>query len=311
MENRKLRVVVLPELGGRIWSIVYKPRDHELLWQNPRIPPQKAPFGAVFDNVWCGGWEEMFPNAAPGIINGESYPDHGEVWCLGWNSEVKSRAGGLYLALQTPTSISAVLIEKHLMLLEDEPCLEIVYKLRNLSTKQLPYLFALHPAFAVTHSCRLDLPPMKLDPDPSFPGTLTGAEPQFEWPYASRGGEKVDLRTAYPSTSGEVFFLYGHDFTEGWFAITDTDERLSWGLRYASDFFRSCWIFATYGGWRDYYALLVEPSTAFPSQIEQALELGRLPFLLPRSSVESTVRFQVQEGLSRVNGVGPEGTFEE
>lgn len=311
MENLKLRVVVLPELGGRIWSIVYKPRDRELLWQNPRIPPRKVPFGAVFDDVWCGGWEETFPNAAPGIINGESHPDHGEVWCLEWESEVKTSSGSNLLALQTSTSISAASIEKHLMLLEDEPCLKIVYKLRNHSNRELPYIFALHPAFAVTPSCRLDLPSMKLDLEPSFLGTLTESELPFEWPYAKRSCEKVDLRTTYPSSSAEVFFLYGNGFNEGWSAITDTADRLSWGLRFAPEFFRSCWIFATYGGWRDYYTLLIEPSTAFPFQIERALELGQVQSLPPQESVESSVRFQVQEGMSRVNGVGPEGAFEE
>lgn len=304
-------MVVLPELGGRIWSIVYKPRDRELLWQNPRIPPQKVPFGDVFDDVWCGGWEEMFPNAAPGAIHGEYYPDHGEVWCPKWESEVKTSGGSLHLALQTTTSISAASIEKHFMLLDDAPCLEIVYKLRSYSTRELPYIFALHPAFAGIPSCRLDLPLMQIDLEPSYLGTLTESEPRFEWPYATRRGEKVDLRTAYPSTSGEIFFLYGHNFKESWSAITDTDDRLSWGLRYAPEFFRSCWIFATYGGWRDYYALLIEPSTAFLFQIERALELGRVQSSPSHGSVETTVRFQVQEGLARVNGVGPEGAFEE
>lgn len=229
MENRMLRVVVLPELGGRIWSIVYKPRDRELLWQNPRVPPQKVPSGAVFDDVWCGGWEEMFPNAAPGSLQGETYSDHGEVWPLTWESEVRNTGGSLRLALQTSTPIRAASMEKRLTLREDAPCLEIVYTLRNHSAREMPYIFALHPAFAVTPACRLDLPAMQMDLEPSFPGTLTETKPRFEWPYATRRGEKVDLRTVYPATSGEIFFLYGHNFKEGWSAITDTDERLSWG----------------------------------------------------------------------------------
>ncbi len=311
MENRMLRVVVLPELGGRIWSIVYKPRDRELLWQNPRVPPQKVPSGAVFDDVWCGGWEEMFPNAAPGALQGETYSDHGEVWPLTWESEVRNTGGSLRLVLQTSTPIRAASMEKRLTLREDAPCLEIVYTLRNHSAREMPYIFALHPAFAVTPACRLDLPAMQMDLEPSFPGTLTETKPRFEWPYATRRGEKVDLRTVYPATSGETFFLYGHNFKEGWSAITDTDERLSWGLRFAPEFFRSCWVFATYGGWRDSYALLIEPSTAFPFQIERALALGRVQPLPSHGSVETAVRFQVQERLARVNGVGPEGAFEE
>ena len=83
LENRRLRAVVLPEYGGRIWSIRYKPLDRELLWKSPRIPAHRPAFGAVYDDVWSGGWDEVFPNDAPGVIHGERYPDHGEVWASG------------------------------------------------------------------------------------------------------------------------------------------------------------------------------------------------------------------------------------
>jgi galactose mutarotase-like enzyme len=311
LENRALRVVALPELGGRVWSIVYKLHDRELLWQNPRIPPQKVPFGAPFDNVWCGGWEEMFPTAVPGIINGESYPDHGELWCLSWQTEAETRLDRVILKLRASAPISGVEIEKHLVLRGDAPSLEVTYRLENLTRLSLPYLFALHPAFAVSPTCRLDLPPMRLEPDPSFPGTLTDVEPEMRWPQLWRRGKQVDLRTVYPASSGEVFYLYGHDFTEGWFAVTDTKSQLSWGMSFSPQFFPACWIFATYGGWRDYYALLIEPSTTFPAQVESAIEAGQAPILAPHESVETTVRFQVQEGLPRVSGLNPEGDFVE
>ena len=37
LENRLLRLVVLPEAGAKIWQISYKPYDTDLLWNNPRI----------------------------------------------------------------------------------------------------------------------------------------------------------------------------------------------------------------------------------------------------------------------------------
>lgn len=43
IENELLRVVVLPQLGGKIWSIVDKRRDCELLWHHPRVGPRPAP----------------------------------------------------------------------------------------------------------------------------------------------------------------------------------------------------------------------------------------------------------------------------
>jgi len=311
VENRALRIVVLPELGGRIWSIVYKPHDRELLWQNPCIPPERAPLGAAFDDVWCGGWEELFPSGAPGIINGEQYPDHGEVWSLAWDSEIESYEDGARLTLRCHTPISRVEVAKTLSLHGDDALLEVKYSLSNLSAAELPFIFALHPAFAVNAACRLDLPPMTVDLDPTYPGTLTGSRSSFKWPCAERDGGGVDLRTVFPASSREVFFLYGHDFAEGWFAITDTNDRISWGLAFSREFLRSCWIFATYGGWRDYHTLLVEPATAYPQQIEQAIQKGRAPILLPHARVETNVSFRVQEGFSQVSGLNPGGMFEE
>jgi len=311
MENRALRVTVLPELGGRIWSIVYKPRDRELLWQNPRVPPQRAPFGAAFDNVWCGGWEEMFPTSAPGIINGEQFPDHGEVWSLDWDCEPGERDGQTTLTLRCRTPISAVEVEKRITLRADEPVLDMTYALRSLSASPLPYLFTIHPAFAVSPACRLDFPAMNVALDPSWLGTLTETPINFRWPLAPRRGGEVDLRVVPPATSREVFFFFGHDFTEGWFAITDTAEKLTWGMNFPPEFFRACGVFAAYGGWRDHHTLLVEPATAYPQQIEPAIEHGRAPVLAPQARVETRVTFRVQEGLTRTSAVSLNGEFRE
>ena len=311
LENRALRVVVLPELGGRIWSIVYKPRDRELLWHNPRIPPQKAPFGAPFDNVWCGAWEEMFPTPAPGVINGETYPDHGEVWSLAWDATTESQQESVTLQLRCETPISAIRMEKRITLREGEPRLEVAYSLTNLSQSDFPFLFALHPAFQVTPRSRLDFPPMSVELEPTYPGSLVGVQSPFAWPFATRGGKPVDLRIVQPDSSGEVYFFYGTNFREGWCAITDTRERLTRGLVFSPEVFRSCWLFATYGGWRNYHVAILEPCTSYPQQIEQAIQKGQASTLPKGGKLETTVVFQVQEGLSSVSGLGTDGSFRE
>ena len=59
VENRFLRLVVLPEAGGKIWQITYKPMDAQILWNNPRILPAKHAIHARYDDVWSGGWDEL------------------------------------------------------------------------------------------------------------------------------------------------------------------------------------------------------------------------------------------------------------
>src|SRR3977135_3714353 len=79
LENRYLRVLVLPEAGAKIWQITYKPFDAELLWNNPRVFPCRFPLNSRYDDVWSGGWDELFPTDEVATIDGETYPDHGEL----------------------------------------------------------------------------------------------------------------------------------------------------------------------------------------------------------------------------------------
>ncbi len=311
LENRRLRIVVLPELGGRIWSIVYKPLDREVLWHNPRINPQKVPFGAGFDDVWCGGWEEMFPTAAPGEINGERFPDHGEIWSLPWATSQEATADSASLRLRCKTPISGVSVEKCLLLVGDEAKLHVAYTIENLGSIELPFIFAMHPAMAVSEGYRIDFPPMSVDLEPSYPGTLTGAPASFLWPLAPRDSTSADLRSVCSPSSREVYFLYGHGYQEGWCAITDQARRFTAGFTFSPEVFRSCWIFATYGGWRGYQVALLEPCTSRPQQIEAAVEQGRAARLPPGGTWSTAVTFAAQEGLSLVGGLASDGMFRE
>ena len=311
LENQNLRVVVLPELGGRVWSIVYKPLEREILWHNPQIRPERHPLGTAFDDVWCGGWEEMFPTAAPGTINQKPFPDHGEVWCLPWtaNAEDSSGSAGLRLSCQGP--LSGATVEKYFRLCGDDSQLEVTYAITNTSKHELPFMFALHPALAISGGGRVDFPAMSVDLEPSYLGTLEGVTTPFEWPFALRNGNPLDLRRVCTVASKEVYFLYGHGYQSGWCALTDPEARLSMGFVFPPDVFRSCWLFATYGGWRDYQVVLLEPCTSHPQQIEMAIEKQRAVRLAPGASWRTAVTFLVQRGLSSVNGLTSDGRFRE
>ncbi|MFB3920885.1 MAG: DUF5107 domain-containing protein [Terriglobia bacterium] len=309
LENQSLRVVVLPELGGRIWSILAKSYNRELLWHNPRIPPQTAPFGAVFDNVWCGGWEEMFPSPAPSVINGESYPDHGEVWCVPWHSETSCDSGKACVLLSCDARISAVRLEKRITLHGEGARVQVSYFLHNPTGVDFPFIFTLHPAFAAPPGTRIDFPPMTVELDPTYPGTLTGVPSPFVWPHADRKGNAVDLRQVAPPSSGEVYFFYGRDFKEGWCALTDPADRFTWGLVFSPTFFRSCWMFSSYGGWRNHHLAILEPSTSFPQQVENAIRNKTAAVLPAGGTLETSVVLQVQGGLTHVKGLTPEGEF--
>ncbi len=116
LENRTLRLVILPEAGAKIWQITYKPLDLDLLWNNPRVLPQTQPMNSRYDDVWSGGWDELFPNDEVAVIDGEPYPDHGELWTGKWDAETFSSPEEVGVKLRFTTPISSIQVEKHIVL---------------------------------------------------------------------------------------------------------------------------------------------------------------------------------------------------
>lgn len=55
IENEYLKAVFLPELGGRLWSLVDKTRDRELLYCNPVFQPGNL----ALRNAWFSGGVEF------------------------------------------------------------------------------------------------------------------------------------------------------------------------------------------------------------------------------------------------------------
>ena len=307
LENRCLRVAVLPEAGGRIWQITYKPLDVDLLWNNPDVPAACQPMYASYDDAWSGGWDELFPNDEAADLQGLLLPDHGELWTGKWQATPVENEGAVGLHLRTYTPITNFLAEKTLLLRPRSATLEVTYRLTNEGPGPMPFLFKLHPAFAVSSRHRIDFPPMAIRLEPEFTGTLDGAPPIFPWPYASVKGATVDLRQIPDVSSKAVHFFYGTGFASGWCGITNQANQLATALRFDPEVFSSCWLFASHGGWRDLNVAVLEPATGYPFRINSMIDEGRAHILGPGKTLETKVLFSVQEGMRSIGGVEEDG----
>lgn len=87
LENKYLNIVVLPELGGRIDSILYKPTNKNWVWKNKQLNNSYVSKYANYDDNWQGGWEELFPNDAVEDFTWGKGLDHGELWSSKWKVE--------------------------------------------------------------------------------------------------------------------------------------------------------------------------------------------------------------------------------
>ncbi len=85
LENRYLKVTLLPEFGGRILSIIYKPTGHEQLYRTEVGVPYGIK-GDTFYYDWlmvAGGIFPTFPDA-----------EHGKTWLKPWDFRIVKQSAG-------------------------------------------------------------------------------------------------------------------------------------------------------------------------------------------------------------------------
>ncbi len=309
LENDVLRAIVLPQAGAKIWQIRYKPLQADLLWNNPNLGPARQALYASYDDTWSGGWDELFPNDEAGELLGRNLPDHGELWTGEWHADPAEAGDAAGLRLRFETPVSHFLVEKTVLLRPARAVFDVQYKLTNRGAESFPFLFKLHPAFAVSAEHRIDFPAMMVQREPEFAGTLEGAPLTFAWPDAQIGDEVIDLRQVPGEGSGAVHFFYGTEMAAGWCGITNRANRLAAAVRFDPEVFSSCWLFATYGGWRDLNVAVLEPSTGYPYKMQSMLDHGQACWLGPGESLETGVLLTVQEGLRSIGGVEEDGTI--
>jgi hypothetical protein len=310
LENAHVRAMFLPELGGKLWSLIDKSADSEVLWHNPRMGPRLASYGAAYDDWFCGGWDELFPNDAPTALTGDPYPDHGEWWSMPFEWSTESSDELSALVLRRRGVVTDTLVEKRIELHADAAALHIHYRLVNHSYQPLDYLWKLHPALAITPQHRIDMPAHRVVVDEGFRGRLGATVDTFQWPFADSDHGRVDMRQVPPVTARACDFYYALDLPQGWCALTDTAQRRGFGLAFDPDVFRSVWVFGAYGGWRNLYVAILEPCTGYPYLLDTAVAQGTASRLEPGAELRTSLTAVLYRGMTGVAGITIDGAVQ-
>jgi hypothetical protein len=93
MENEYLKLTFLPDVGGRLYEVIYKPTGHRETYRNPVLKP--SPWGPPQQGGWlaAGGIEWCFP-----------VEEHGYEWGVPWIAEVEHRGREATLTLRDTTA---------------------------------------------------------------------------------------------------------------------------------------------------------------------------------------------------------------
>jgi hypothetical protein len=290
LENGRVRATVLPTLGGRVWELEDRVRGRQWIWHRPGVRLVQVPPGTVYDDVWAGGWEELFPNDAPVVFEGRELPDHGEWWAQAWRVTDRGDGEVARVRLEARCAVRQAHCVKEFSLARESDSLTASYRIVNEEREGFHFLFKQHFPVALTPSCRLVVPGGTVHPvDPAFGTLLPGSGP-YPWPLAAAPGSTVDLSRIPPPESRAREFVYVTGVEDGWCGVEDPRRGAALRMQYSSRDLPYLWLFLTYGGWRDCYTAVLEPCTNMPKDLVEATRRGQAGFLGPGEAFTTSVR---------------------
>jgi galactose mutarotase-like enzyme len=310
LENELIRVTVLPDLGAKIHELIYKPSGHDFMYHHPRVECRTPVFDVNIDNWWTGGMDEAIPTGHPCNYKGENFPFLGEAWSLPWSYQIQeiSRTE-VCLYMRRTLIISPLVVERWITLRQGETKLHLRHKITNSGYQPFEFLWGLHPGFAVTPDCRIDLPAMEVQIEESSPDNRLGEQgTNYIWPYASdKNGNQIDMSLVQPPEAGTMDFHYVTSLKGGWLALTDTKKKVGIALVFPKEVFKSIWLWLVYGGWRSIYVAAVEAWTGYPAKLSDAVDHGEYSSLNPGETLECETKFIIYTGFREVISIDPSG----
>ena len=273
LETDWLRASVLPEVGAKIYDLIWKLAGRNLLWHNPRILPQTYSIDGNFDNYWCGGWDDGFPTCDPCEYRGELYPGLGELRSLKWQVQDScADREKVSVRLFAFGPISPVRVEKTVTLLANSPVLRMGYEIKNLGPLPLEFIWGTHPALEAHEYLILRVPAktgiVGQATDPQW-GT---SGQRYAWPRLETPAGITDMSLVRGIDARSACGHYATDLEGGWYAVEDVRNGEGFLLKFPQQLCPYLWMWLVYGGWRGYHHIIVEPWTSYPNKLAEAVQ---------------------------------------
>jgi Domain of unknown function (DUF5107) len=290
-ENEWLAISILPEVGAKLYDLIWKPSGRNFLWHNPRISPQRFAIESNFDNYWCGGWDEGFPTCDACEYKGENYPNLGELRAVRWDVLSAGREGGDQVArLSAFAPITPARAEKTVTLSGNSPVVKVRYEITNLGPAAFDFIWGTHPALVPTPHTVLKIPGrsgivgLASDPGLGTPGQ------RYSWPMIETPAGKTDVSRTRGMDANVFCGHYVTDLEAGWYAVEDGDTGDGFLLTFPLETCPYLWLWLVYGGWRGYHHVIVEPWTSYPVHLADAVRGGTSRTLDAGQKFEAEVR---------------------
>ena len=218
LENDLLRITMLPDLGGRVYQVVFKPTGNNEMYENPVIKP--SPWGPPEQ----GGWL-----AAGGIEWGLPVEEHGYVWGDPWGHiTVPYDATRTGVTLFMPNQEDHLRAEVDVILRVGEAAFTLQPRITNPTGQAVDYQFWLDallapgPANRPGANLRFILPTDQVTVNSRGDASLPEPQAAMAWPlHAGMDNSRLGNWSQYlgfferPAAHGPFAAVYDEDADEG------------------------------------------------------------------------------------------------
>ena len=296
IENNKVKMVILTDYGSKIYELIDKKNDLDFLYKNPRVKPRAPVFGVNAENWWSGGIDFCIPTCEECEVSGEIIPSFGEFWSQKWDYEVKKYSSKEVLVkLICFGIIYPLLVEEEVFLSSENNFFEIKYKLTNLSSSDLVFLWGLHSIFKLLDGFKLDIPCKTAEVYRSLPDNKYGEEGKlYNWPFAfNKYTEKLDdlsIISIKKENSEDLHYL---KLDKGYFSIKNEKKDIGIKFNFGVSLFRYILFWRSLGWWRSHYCLGLENWSGYPIKLSEAIKKGVYTTLGSKDIIETKVKIGI------------------
>ena len=249
LETDFLKATVIPELGGKIISLVDKETGFDFAFINPFSGLVKYPYDAQYVTSDCG-IGDLLPSIGVGLHTdgpwkGVPLPDKGEIWTQPMETEVL--AAGLLqktYGVRFPYLFTRKLsVDGHVIALD--------YTLENLSPFDFKYIWSMQPHLRISGNMEIvapGKPSFYVDWSKNY--AFETQERKYSWPCArpKNADMEVDF-SRIEKMNGDADKLYLTDLEDGVVSLLYKDEKEKVTFKFDPSVIPNCGLWINKAGW--------------------------------------------------------------
>jgi len=282
MESEKLRVVILPEIGGKLCSIYDKNKEFEFLFQNKEDSYKKAQLNSNFGEFDASGFDDCFPtiDESKVMVSGKEviYPDHGEVWSSRLNYSILGDSA----LLNMHSEILPYNYSKKVSVQGKE--VELHYEIENTGRDKFPIIWAMHCLVNCEEDMTINFPEDTKAIENVHESKALGKIGEiYAYPIDTViSGKKFDFRKINSAKANNTEKYYvAHKTETGKCSMHYPSKDVTFEIVYDSEKLPYVGFWVTEGGFRGDYNCALEPTNGYYDTIDMAVRREMCHYLKP------------------------------